>query len=122
MARHLLNKTKDPGKYKYRDINDYIKKIINIIREAEFDKNQTNIFGLDMGGKNKRLNRCGLPTVLDYTENKNLLFLADLHRPLQTDDQLKFDFVQRSNYFSFFGNNFACEKEILEATTNTTQI
>lgn len=61
MAKRLLNKARDPGKYKYRDIDDYIRRIVNIIREAEFDKNQTDIFGLDMGGKNKRLNRCGLP-------------------------------------------------------------
>lgn len=121
MARRLLDTARDPAIYRYMRKDDCVKKIVRIIREAEPHESREDTSDSGIDGEEKRSSRCGLPAVWDYVENKNLLFLADLHRPLPTNDRLRFDFIQRSNYFSFFGDRIACEDEILEAVTDTSQ-
>uniref|UniRef100_L7JAH6 Uncharacterized protein n=1 Tax=Pyricularia oryzae (strain P131) TaxID=1143193 RepID=L7JAH6_PYRO1 len=121
MARRLLDTARDPAIYRYMRKDDCVKKIVRIIREAEPHESREDTSDSGIDGEEKRSSRCGLPAVWDYAENKNLLFLADLHRPLPTNDRLRFDFIQRSNYFSFFGDRIACEDEILEAVTDTSQ-
>ena len=108
IARKALLKARKPGRYSYND-NEFeglVRRISDIFRRAtplEQDRPRPELVSDDPDAVG---NRCGFPDEMSHEQDRNCLFIGNLHDGREDKGEMITSYyVRRSVYFAFFGKH-----------------